>query len=106
MRKITNYQPIHSFGEQCGYLQTIKTKGFKAVEIEYKLDKKYRRQGIMTNYLPAYIELLKERGFTRLVAHVKKRNYASKKLLKRNGFFKFREIGDVEVFLCAAGLKD
>jgi len=30
---------------------------------------------------------------------------ASKKLLKRNGFFKFNQIRDVEIFLLAVGLK-
>ena len=99
MRAITNYQPIHSFGKQCGYLQTIKTTGFKAVEIEYYLDEEYREQGIMSNYLPVYLQDLKEKGFTDITAHVKKDNETSKKLLKSNNFSKFTEIRDIEIFI-------
>ena len=105
IRSITNYQTIYFFGKQCGYLQTIETKGFKAVEIEYNLDKEYRNQGIMTNYLPAYLVDLQSKGYKRITAHVKKSNYASKKLLKRNGFFKFSEIRNIEIFLLVVGLK-
>ena len=104
-RSITNYQPIFSFGKKCGYLQTIETKGFKAVEIEYNLDEEYRNQGIMTTYLPVYLAELERMGFKSITAHVKKSNYASKKLLKRNGFFKFSEIRNIEIFLLVVGLK-
>jgi len=76
-RSITNYQPIYCFG----------------------------KQGIMTNYLPVYLAELENRGYKNITAHVKKINYASKKLLKRNGFFKFNQIRDVEIFLLAVGLK-
>lgn len=102
-RRITNHQPIYAFGVECGYLQTIQTDGFQAVEIEYNLDKEYRRQGIMTTYLSIYLAELKRRGFKNIVAHVKQRNYASKKLLKRNGFVKFNKIRDVEIFICILG---
>ena len=104
-RKITNYQPIYAFGDQCGYLQTIETEGFKAVEVEYFLDEEYRGQGIMSSHFPSYLQLLKDRGFTRLIAHVKKGNYVSKKLLKKNKFFKFNELDNVEIFLCVGALK-
>jgi RimJ/RimL family protein N-acetyltransferase len=98
-RTITNYQPIHQFGVQCGYLQTIQTTGFKAVEIEYHLDKEYRKQGIMSNYLPIYLADLEVKGFGNVTAHVKKNNWVSKNLLKRNKFFKFSEVRDVEIFV-------
>lgn len=98
-RTITNYQPIHQFGKQCGYLQTIQTTGFKAVEIEYHLDKEYRKQGIMSNYLPIYLADLEAKGFSNVTAHVIKTNYVSKKLLKRNGFTKFTNMGNIEIFL-------
>ena len=98
-RTITNYQPIHSFGVQCGYLQTIKTTGFKAVEIEYHLDEEYRGQGLMSNYLPLYLEELDAKGFKNITAHVKEDNYASKSLLKKNKFFKFSQVRDVEIFI-------
>lgn len=99
MRKIVNYQPIHKYGVQCGYLQIIQSTGSKAVEIEYHLDKKYRKQGIMSNFLPGYLATLERKGFGNIIAHVKRDNYASKKLLKRNKFFKFSEVRDVEIFI-------
>lgn len=105
IRKITNYHPIYAFGQQCGYLQTIMTKGFKAVEIEYNLDEEYRKQGIMTIYLPIYLAELERRGFKNILAHVEKENLASKKLLKKNGFIKFNEIRGIEIFLYISGIK-
>lgn len=104
-RKITNHHPIYAFGERCGYLQTIRTKGFKAVEIEYFLDENQRGKGIMTIYLPMYLQQLEREGIKNITAHVKETNYASKKLLKRNGFIKFSQIRNVEIFLYVAGMK-
>ena len=57
----------------------------------------------MTTYLPIYLAELKRRGFENILAHVKQRNYASKKLLKRNGFVKFNKVRDVEIFICILG---
>lgn len=104
-RKITNHHPIYAFGERCGYLQTIRTEGFKAVEIEYFLDENQRRKGIMTVYLPVYLQQLEREGIKNITAHVKETNYASKKLLKRNGFIKFSQYGNIEIFLYVAGMK-
>lgn len=105
-REITNYHPIYdAFGERCGYLQTIRTKGFKAVEIEYFLDENQRGKGIMTAYLPEYLQQLEREGIKNVTAHVKETNYASKKLLKRNGFIKFSQIRNIEIFLYVAGIK-
>ena len=104
-RKITNHHPIYAFGERCGYLQTIRTKGFKAVEIEYFLDENQRGKGIMTVYLPVYLQQLEREGIKNITAHVKETNYASKKLLKRNGFIKFSQYGNIEIFLYVAGMK-
>ena len=104
-RKITNHHPIYAFGERCGYLQTIRTKGFKAVEIEYFLDENQRGKGIMTAYLPEYLQQLEREGIKNFTAHVKETNYASKKLLKRNGFIKFSQYGNIEIFLYVAGMK-
>lgn len=104
-RKITNHHPIYAFGERCGYLQTIRTEGFKAVEIEYFLDENQRRKGIMTAYLPVYLQQLEREGIKNITAHVKETNYASKKLLKRNGFIKFSQYGNIEIFLYVAGMK-
>ena len=105
-RKITNHHPIYdAFGERCGYLQTIRTEGFKAVEIEYFLDENQRRKGIMTAYLLEYLQQLEREGIKNFTAHVKKTNYASKKLLKRNGFIKFSQYGNIEIFLYVAGMK-
>jgi len=104
-RKITNYHPIYAFGERCGYLQTIRTKGFKAVEIEYFLDENQRRKGIMTVYLPIYLQQLEREGIKNITAHVKETNYASKKLLEKNGFIKISQFGNVEIFLYVAGMK-
>lgn len=105
IRKITNYHPIHAFGEECGYLQTIQTEGFKAVEIEYSLDEDYRKQGIMTTYLPVYLTMLEDRGFTNITAHVQEDNIASKKLLKRNGFVKLNQTRNIETFIRVTGFK-
>lgn len=105
-RKITNHHPIYNaFGERCGYLQTIRTKGHKAVEIEYFLDENQRRKGIMTAYLPEYLQQLEREGIKNFTAHVKETNYASKKLLKRNGFIKINQFGNIEIFLYVAGMK-
>lgn len=104
-RKITNHHPIYAFGERCGYLQTIRTEGFKAVEIEYFLDENQRGKGIMTVYLPVYLQQLEREGIKNVTAHVKETNYASKKLLKRNGFIKFSQYGNIEIFLYVAGMK-
>ena len=105
-RKITNHHPIYNaFGERCGYLQTIRTKGFKAVEIEYFLDENQRRKGIMTAYLPVYLQQLEREGIKNITAHVKETNYVSKKLLKRNGFNKITQFGNIEIFLYVAGMK-
>ncbi len=104
-REITNYHPIYAFGERCGYLQTIRTKGYKAVEIEYFLDENQRGKGIMTIYLPMYLQQLEREGIKNFTAHVKEINYASKKLLKRNGFIKFSQYGNIEIFLYVAGMK-
>jgi len=99
-RTITDHQPIYAFGEQIGYLQLIKTDGFAHREIEYKIhNPKYRKQGIMSNYLPVYLAELKRNKIIHLVAYVKKHNQASKKLLQKNGFVKFNQMGNVEVFL-------
>ena len=103
IREITNFLPIYSLGKQCGYLQTIQTKGFKAVEIEYHLDEECRKQGIMSKYLPIYLEDLKSKGFKNILAHVKNDNHASKKILERNKFFKFNEIRNIEIFLLMTG---
>lgn len=102
-RKITNHHPIYAFGERCGYLQTIRTEGFKAVEIEYFLDENQRRKGIMTVYLPVYLQQLEREGIKNITAHVKKTNYASKKLLKRNGFIKINQFGNIEIFFILRG---
>lgn len=104
-RKITNHHPIYAFGERCGYLQTIRTEGFKAVEIEYFLDENQRGKGIMTAYLPEYLQQLEREGIKSITAHVKETNYASKKLLKRNGFIKFSQFRNIEIFLYVAGMK-
>ena len=105
-RKITNHHLIHdAFGERCGYLQTIRTKGFEAVEIEYFLDENQRGKGIMTIHLPEYLQQLEREGIKNVTAHVKETNYASKKLLKRNGFIKFSQYGNIEIFLYVAGMK-
>ena len=104
-RKVTNYLPIYNFGNQCGYLQTIETDGFKAVEVEYYLDEGCRNQGIMSNFFPNYLQDLKNKGFSNITAHVNKSNCASKKILERNGFFKFNEFRDVEIFIRVSGFE-
>ena len=104
-RKITNYHPIYAFGERCGFLQTIRTEGFEAVEIEYFLGENQRRKGIMTVYLPVYLQQLEREGIKNITAHVKKTNYASKKLLEKNGFIKFSQFRNIEIFLYVAGMK-
>lgn len=59
----------------------------------------------MTAYLPVYLQQLEREGIKNITAHVKETNYASKKLLKRNGFIKFSQYGNIEIFLYVAGMK-
>lgn len=59
----------------------------------------------MTVYLPVYLQQLEREGIKNITAHVKETNYASKKLLKRNGFFKINQFRNIEIFLYVAGMK-
>lgn len=79
--KKTNH-PIGS----CGYNTWIKEEGYRG-EIGYDLDRKYWRQGIMSEALHALIEFgFNTMGFNRIEALVEPENTPSSKLLKKIGF--------------------
>tara|TARA_R110000868_G_scaffold17344_1_gene76370 strand:- start:37371 stop:37751 length:381 start_codon:yes stop_codon:yes gene_type:complete len=103
-RSITNHKQIKIRDRDCGYIQTIESVGFKAVEVEYFLDEDCRHQGIMSSEFPIYIRELENRGYRNILAHVKENNFASKKILKRNGFKKFDQIRNIEVFVLLVGI--
>lgn len=62
------------------------------VEIGYGLGKDFEHNGYMTQSVTAICNwALKESGIKHIIAETKKDNYKSQNLLKRCGFYKYRE---------------
>lgn len=67
--------------------------------LEFELNEEWRNQGIMSKELPKYLKYCKKYGHNRLIALVKENNLASIKLLEKNGFLKFKKIGDIIFYI-------
>jgi len=80
--------------EFVGYIQLVNYSGCRAPHVEYKIYKQFRRKGFMTVHFPIFLKGCADMGFNQLVAIVKKNNSPSKKILKKNGFFLAKDMGD------------
>jgi RimJ/RimL family protein N-acetyltransferase len=92
---IKNYYSIKRDNKEIGRIQIINGS---LPQIEYDLDDEYRNQGIMTLELKNYLESVKDK-FPVLSAIVKKDNFASQRVLLKNGFMRFTELRDYFVYL-------
>lgn len=104
LKKIIEHYKIYHVNDNykysIGYLHLVKMSDASFYELEYYIDKEYRNKGLMSIQLPIYLDKIKKEGYNIIIANVKKDNVASKKLLKKNGFFKLSEIGkDVENYI-------
>lgn len=100
MRRIICHYPIIFRDSKIGYIQLIKSVG-ELPEVEYDLDDIYWNRGVMTRELSLYLDYLREKGFTTLRAFVRENNLASKRVLKKNGFYELRgeKVDDLECFI-------
>ena len=74
VRVVNNHKFIVRDGNQIGYLQLVKDTKLSIPELEYLVDEYYEGQGIMSVELPKYLQELKVKGITRLIANVKNNN--------------------------------
>jgi len=98
MKIQNNHKYIIRDGKEIGYLQLVKDTKLSIPELEYLVDEYYEGQGIMSVELPKYLQELKAKGITRLIANVKNNNVASIKLLKKYGV-RISRIKDVDVYV-------
>lgn len=104
IKKIIEHHKIYHadnvYNDEIGYLQLIKMSDISFYELEYYIDEEYRNKGLMSVQLPIYLDKIKKEGYKRIIANVKRDNIGSKKLLEKNNFLKFSEIGeDVENYI-------
>ena len=87
-------------GKEIGYIRLVNYfHGNGTPHIEYFLEEKYHRQGIMTQELTKYFKWCKKYDFYQFVAVVEDGNEASEKLLKKFNFFKTKNIDGSVVFV-------
>ena len=60
--------------------------------LEFEIKEECRQKSLMTQHLPIYLQQLKEKNITSIIALVKKDNLVSKKLLEQNNFIELAEI--------------
>lgn len=95
IKKIIHHKKIYhaedNFKEPVGHIYLVENVGGHFYEIEYEIDEKYRGKGLMTYQLFQYIQDLKKNDLPKktIIALVDNNNFASKKVLEKNGFQPF-----------------
>ncbi|HDY66314.1 MAG TPA: N-acetyltransferase [Candidatus Scalindua sp.] len=86
--------------EQIGYIQLVSyLRGDTTPHIEYKINETDRAQGIMSRELPKFLKKCKKYDENQLIALVEKNNIPSIKLLGRNNFIFFKDVGEELAFV-------
>jgi len=91
MKIIDNY-PIFYNNIDAGHIKLVSYYNSLLPHLEFEIKEEYRQKSLMTQHLPIYLQQLKEKNITSLIALVKKDNLVSKKLLEQNNFIKLTEI--------------
>ena len=91
MKIIDNY-PIFYNNIDVGYIKLVSYYDSLLPHLEFQIQEEYRQKGLMTQHLPIYLQELKEKNITSLIALVKKDNLVSIKLLEQNNFIELTEI--------------
>jgi predicted acetyltransferase len=99
MVKINFFHKIIINGKEVGYIQLVHSDSMPQIpQIEYDLDEEYWGKGIMTRELIQYIEAIRSE-FKSLVAVVKRKNLASKRVLDKCGFIFMTKSGNYDIFI-------
>lgn len=87
------------FQREIGHIFLVENPSLPEIpEIQYRLDKDFRKKGIMSREIRKYIARCKKFGIQRMIAVVKKNNRASLKLLIENNFVKISESEKLDIF--------
>ena len=90
--KIIDNYPIFYNNIDAGYIKLVSYYDSLLPHLEFEIKEEYRQKGLMTQHLPIYLQQLKEKNITSLIALVKKDNLVSKRLLEQNNFIELAEI--------------
>ena len=93
MKIIDNY-PIFYNNIDVGHIRLVSYYNSLLPHLEFEIKEEYRQKGLMTQHLPIYLQQLKEKNITSLIALVKKDNLVSKKLLEQNNFIELTKINE------------
>jgi predicted acetyltransferase len=93
MKIIDNYSIFYN-NIDAGYIKLVSYYNSLLPHLEFEIKEEYRQKGLTTQHLPIYLQQLKEKNITSLIALVKKDNFVSKKLLEQNNFIELTEINE------------
>jgi len=78
---------IYSNGEEIGEIQARK-EDLNRHWLYLYMEKKYRKRGYMSKYLPRFLKEIKREGVKILLAQARNSNKISQHILEKNNFFK------------------
>ena len=97
MRENIIIEALDGSDKYVGHLQLVEYLHSKSIpHLEYFLEEGHRRLRMMSNLLPRYLKECEKHGVNRMIAVVMADNVASIKLLEKNGFIKFSNVGTDE----------
>jgi RimJ/RimL family protein N-acetyltransferase len=97
--KIIDNYPIFYNNIDAGHIRLVSYYNSLLPHLEFEIKKEYRQKSLMTQHLPIYLQQLKEKNITSLIALVKKDNLVSIKLLEQNNFIELTEINECNCYI-------
>jgi predicted acetyltransferase len=93
MKILDNYLIFYN-NIDAGHIKLVSYYDSLLPHLEFEIKEEYRQKGLMTQHLPIYLQQLKEKNITSLIALAKKDNLISKRLLEQNNFIELTEINE------------
>ena len=98
MKIIDNY-PIFYNNIDAGHIRLVSYYNSLLPHLEFEIKKEYRQKGLMTQHLRIYLQELKAKNITSIIALVKKDNLVSIKLLEQNNFIELAEFNKCNCYI-------
>lgn len=93
MKILDNYLIFYN-NIDAGHIKLVSYYDSLLPHLEFEIKEEYRQKGLMTQHLRIYLQQLKEKNITSLIALAKKDNLISKRLLEQNNFIELTEINE------------
>ena len=92
--KIIDNYPIFYNNIDAGHIRLVSYYDSLLPHLEFEIKEEYRQKSLMTQHLRIYLQKLKGKNITSLIALVKKDNFVSIKLLEQNNFIELTKINE------------